>query len=242
MSWEKAKDFPSSTSYLKGPSSFLFNNNSSSLKSNDNKYLNNFLENLKELNRENEKKFKFKKENKDTNNNINTSINIVNNFSHNNDSKIIKIDNMDILNSFNQENNFEINKEKPKNIQNQEKTMHRNQNSNLENKTTKETTKEIFNIIHVNSEGESSEGEEIIEEENNNKNNQDYKNRNIPVRFVKNFFKDLVKFINILIRNFNKENNTKIESLKLINGENYIHHNLINRLHLLDVKAEMLYL
>ena len=66
---------------------------------------------------------------------------------------------------------------------------------------------------------------------------KEFEKRNYYKTFVKDFFRDLINFINVLIEKFNKKNNTNINCLKWKNGNIYCHANVYNELYLLDRKA-----
>ena len=66
---------------------------------------------------------------------------------------------------------------------------------------------------------------------------KEYQKRNYRVIFVKGFFHNLINFINVLIENFNKKNQTKIDYLDWTNGNIYIHERICNALYLLDRKV-----
>lgn len=236
--WKAAKEF-SDESNLKYPSSFIFNNKSTTSAAYDNEDNSKFKSKMKELkNILKKKKIMSDMENQNIPKNINNSNNnTINNLSHNNNNES-QFDGFDVINNINQENNLgNENIQNIPNIQNQDLFI-QGQSTNIGNQTTKRITgTNLFITMHPNSEEEQNEEEGKIQKVDNKKKNQEYKYRNVPISFVKNFFKDLVKFINILIMNFNKENNRKIELLELINGNNYIHYNLINALNLLDFKA-----
>lgn len=108
-----------------------------------------------------------------------------------------------------------------------------------------------FDIKRINEENKN-EGEN--QEINNNlpkndlvnhqvKENTNYENRNLEVRFVKSFFKDFVIFINALIgllKNENKNNNQDNKNekyLEEINGNYYIPHSLMNKYNMLKNPA-----
>lgn len=234
---KKAKEF-SGESYLNYSSTFIFKNNSNSSESSYNKNIDYFKPKIEEMNRENQKKEISNKENQDNLNNINYINNISHDLRQNNDSNANQIDNSEVLNHVNQENNSEIHFrdiQNNQNIQNQEIMQH--QNTNTANQTTRGITKtKIFNIIHPNSEEESNEGDDKI------KKGKNYSNRNRCDTLIRNFFKDLVRFINNLIIKFNeekcKEKGIEINQLEIINGNKYIHHNSINALFMLDLKAK----
>ena len=114
-----------------------------------------------------------------------------------------------------------------------QKDINAPQPESLANKSTGEMTN--IKIIFEESPSFFEKKEEDKKEgDKNKKDGKEHDIRNLYPEYVKRFFKDLVIFINRLIENFNKDNQTNISCLKLINGNKYYHSNLKNTLYLLD--------
>ena len=94
-----------------------------------------------------------------------------------------------------------------------------------------ETTK-IFNITKTSTFGGGANIEKIEEKEK-----KKIREDNKQISYVKRFFKELVKFINVLIEKFNNKRGKHINFYSIINTDNYIKHGSSDALELLEKKA-----
>jgi hypothetical protein len=112
----------------------------------------------------------------------------------------------------------------------------------LENKTTRYTTnitKAKIEKIENQKEEEKEEKEEKQEKKikDNTKQDSVYEDRNYPNIFIRNFFENLIDFINELIKISNKTKKTNIDFLLNINKKYFIKYGAKRKLEMLQKKA-----